>query len=203
MDISRRAALTAALASASALVVPAQAQPSPKAAPKPAPKATSGSEPKAADPEAATLEKPVLFDISTTSGSLKESVQNGQELIWHRKGQAAERFFQVTNIAVGLLRSETGGQLTVTFSCNASSLGFMTSEEAKLNMILRTKGGAALHSWAFGIPVKCTDKNQSLPPQTHEVPKEIAVNVFTNTYSIEIAEYTESNLPEQKAQRCG
>jgi hypothetical protein len=79
----------------------------------------------------------------------------------------------------------------------------MTSEEAKLNMIMRTKGGAALHAWAFGVSVKCTDKDQSIPPQSHEVPKDIAANVFTNAFSIEIAEYTEPNLPEQKVLRCG
>jgi hypothetical protein len=187
MDITRRAALIGLSAFAA---LPARAQSSPKAAPK------------QPNPEFAALEKPVIFDIATTSGSLKESVQNGQDLIWHRKGKPADRFFQIANIAVGLLRSETGGQLMVTFSCNVSSLGYMTSEEAKLNMIMRTKGGASLHAWAFGVPVKCTDKNQSVPPQNHEVPKDIAANVFTNTFSIEIAEYTEPNMPEQKAQHC-
>src|SRR5882724_11261895 len=74
MDISRRAAVTAALASVSALVVlAARAQPSPKGAPgapkdapKDAPKATPETAAKQLGPEPATLEKPVLFDISTT-----------------------------------------------------------------------------------------------------------------------------------------
>jgi hypothetical protein len=200
MSISRRAALAAAtLASASALLAPRlRAQPN-RTAP---PDARTGNATKKGDTEAATLEKPVALDIATTMGSLKESVQNGQELVWHRKGEPAQRLFQVTNIAVGLLRSETGGQVTVTFSCNVSSLGYMTSEEAKLNIVLRTKGGAALHSWELGIPVKCTDKSQSLPPRTHDLPKEIAANVFTNVSSIEIAEYTEAGSPEQKVQRC-
>jgi hypothetical protein len=202
----------AVLVGLSTLAAPAAwAQPSPKNAPKassengpkaPPEKAPPENAPKQASPEPATLEKPVLFDIATTSGSLKESVQNGQQLIWHRKGQPSARFFEITNIAVGLLRSETGGQVTVTFSCNVNSLGYMTPEEAKLNLILRTKGGAALHSWSLGIAVKCTDKSQSLPPQTHDLPKEIAVNVFTNAYAIEIAEYTEANVAEQKAEQC-
>jgi hypothetical protein len=192
-SITRRAALIGLPA---VIVLPARAEPNPKA--DPSPKAA----PKQPAEELAVLEKSAVFDVSTTSGSLKESVQNGQDLIWHKKGQSSERFFQISNIAMGLLRSETGGQLTVTFSCNVSSLGYMTPEEAKLNMILRTKGGAALHSWTFAVAVKCTDKSQSLPPQTHDVPKEISANVFTNIYSIEIAEYTEPNLSEQKAQKC-
>ena len=205
METTRRALLVG-LSTVAAL--PAGAQPSPGNAPKGnapktgGPTATPDSAPKQTGQELATLEKPVLFDIATTSGSLKESVQNGGQLIWHRKGQPSARFFEITNIAVGLLRSETGGQVTVTFSCNVTSLGYMTPEEAKLTMILRTKGGAALHSWSMGVPIKCTDKSQSLPPQTHDLPKEIAVNVFTNAYAIEIAEYTEPNLSEQKSQRC-
>jgi hypothetical protein len=188
MDVTRRSALIGL----SALVaLPARAQSGSKNAPK------------QPSPESATLEKPVVLDISTTTGSLKESVQKGQELVWHIKDRPAERAFQMTNLAVGLIRTETGGQLMLTFSCNVSSLGYMTSEEAKLNMIMRTKGGAALHAWAFGVSVKCTDKDQSIPPQSHEVPKDIAANVFTNAFWIEIAEYTEPNLPEQKVLRCG
>jgi hypothetical protein len=188
MDITRRAAL---IGLSAFVVLPARAQPSPKNVPKqPA-------------PEFATLEMPVDFEIATTSGSLKESVQKGQVLIWHRKDRPEERVFQIANIAVAFLRSETGGELVVTFSCNVSSLGYMASEEAKLNMIVRTKGGAALHAWTLAVSVRCADKSQAAPPQTHEVPKDIAANVFTNVNSIEITEYAEANRPEQKVQRCG
>jgi hypothetical protein len=197
MDVTRRAALVGLSA---LITLPARAQSGPKNAPKqPSPE----NAPKQPSPESATLEKSVVLDISTTTGSLKESVQKGQELVWHIKDRPSERAFQMTNLAVGLIRTETGGQLMLTFSCNVSSLGYMTSEEAKLNMIMRTKGGAALHAWTFGISVKCADKDQSVPPQSHEVPKDIAANVFTNAFSIEIAEYTEANLPEQKVLRCG
>jgi hypothetical protein len=188
MHITRRAAIIGLTAF---VMRPARAQPSPK------------NVPKQPEVEIATLEKSAVFDIATTSGSLKESVQNGQELIWHRKDQPAERAFELSNIAVGLIRSETGGQLMVTFSCEVSSLGYGTSEDAKLNMILRTKGGAPLHALALAVAVKCTDKNKAPAPQSHEVPKEIAANVFTNVNSIEITEYTEANVPELKIQRCG
>jgi hypothetical protein len=100
MDITRRALVSGILLAAPVglSALPGRAQPSPnsKSTPKSTPKAVPGN---ATGAEPATLEKPVLFDISTTSGSLKESVQNGQELVWHRKGEPAGRFFQITNIA--------------------------------------------------------------------------------------------------------
>ena len=72
-----------------------------------------------------------------------------------------------------------------------------------MDIVARTRGGAAIYSWNLGIPVKCTDRNQTLPPRTHEVPKDIAANLFTNITSVEITEYRESNSPEQKIYRCG
>jgi len=152
--------------------------------------------------EFATLEKSAVFEVTPVSGSLKETVQKGQELIWRRKGRPTDGAFQLTNISIGLLRSETGGQLTLTFSCNMTSLGYRPSDEAKLNIIIRSKGGAALHTAAVGVPVKCTDKNQTLAPQKQEVPKEVAANVFTNVNTIEVAENEESNQPGLKVQRC-
>ena len=95
---------------------------------------------------------PVDFEITTTSGSLKESVQKGQVLIWHRKDRPEERVFQIANIAVAFLRSETGGELVVTFSCNVSSLGYMTSEEAKIEYDRahqRRRLASRLGSWSF------------------------------------------------------
>jgi hypothetical protein len=110
--------------------------------------------------------------------------------------------FQITNISIAFLRSETGGQLKMTFSCNLSSLGYLV-DEAKLNVIVRSKGGGALHTWTLGISVKCADKNQSLTPITHDVPNDVAANVFTNVNAVEVAEYTEPNFPSVKVQRCG
>src|SRR5205823_8217889 len=49
---------------------------------------------------------------------------------------------------------ESGGQVKMTFTGNISSLGYLTGEEAKLNAIVRAKGGASLHSWSFDISVK-------------------------------------------------
>jgi len=158
--------------------------------------------PKQDNTEYAELERPAVLDVVSTTGSLKETAQKGAELIWHRKGTPAERRFQITNIAVAFLRSETGGQVKMTFSCNVSSLGFLV-EEAKLNVIVRSKGGGAIYTWSLGIAVKCADKNQSLTPLTQDVPNDIAANVFTNANTVEVTEYTEPNFPGVKVQRCG
>jgi hypothetical protein len=159
--------------------------------------------PKGDAADVAALEKSAVFDVTPVSGTLKETVQKGQELNWRRKGGGAEAAFQLANISIGLLRSETGGQLTLTFSCNITSLGYPPAEAAKLNIIIRSKGGAALHTAALEVPVKCTDKNQTLSPQKQDVPKELAANVFTNVNAIEIAENEEANRAGLKVQRCG
>ena len=152
--------------------------------------------------EFASLERPAAFEISANTGTLKETVQRGQELIWVRKDTPSDRRFQVTNISVGFLRSEAGGQVQMTFSGNISSLGYSTSEEPKLNVIVRTKGGASLHSWNLGFSVKCGDNNQPLTPVTHEVPRDLAANLFTNVGAVEIAESNEPNSSGVKVQPC-
>src|SRR5262245_15214445 len=96
-----------------------------------------------------TLGRPAAFEIAPNTGSLKESVQKGQQLVWHPKDKPDEPRFQITNIAVAFLREQTGGQLKMTFAGNVSSLGYQTSEEdAKLNVIVSFIGGVLLHSWS-------------------------------------------------------
>ena len=118
----------------------------------------------------AVLERPVAFEISPSTGTLKETAQRGQELIWIRKDNPSDRRFQVTNISVGFLRSEAGGQVKMTFSGNTTSLGYSTFEEVKLNVIIRTPGGASLHSWSLGFSVKCGDNNQPLTQSPTKFP---------------------------------
>jgi hypothetical protein len=152
--------------------------------------------------ELAVLAQSAIFEINPRSGSLKETVQKGQQLTWRRKDSEGDRRFQATNISVGLLRSETSGQVKMTFSCSVSSLGYLTEEEAKLNIIVRARGGAPLHTWSVGISVKCADDNQPITPQTQEVPNDVASNVFSNINAIEVAAYTDPNYPGVRVQRC-
>jgi hypothetical protein len=90
----------------------------------------------------------------------------------------------------------------MSFSCNISSLGFLPADDAKLNIIARSKGGAALHTWSLGISVKCVDKDQTLSPQTHDIPDDIAPNVFTAVSTVEVAEPTGPDFRGLKVQRC-
>ena len=89
-----------------------------------------------------TLERPAVFEIAPNTGSLKESVQKGQQLVWHPKDKPDDRRFQITNMSVAFLREQTGGQVKMTFTGNISSLGYLTSEDAKLNVNVRARGGA-------------------------------------------------------------
>jgi len=148
------------------------------------------------------LDRPAVFEVSSQTGNLKETVQNGQDLMWRHKDNPSDRRFQMSNISVAFLRSETGGQVKMSFSCNVSSLGYRPTEEVKLNVIVRSKGGGALHSWNFSIPVKCGDKNQSITPLTGELPNNFAANVFTNVNTVEVAELTESGSLGVKVERC-
>jgi hypothetical protein len=102
----------------------------------------------------------------------KETVQKGHQLIWRGKGPD-DRRFQVTDISVAFLRNEGGGEVKMTFADRVSSLGYRPVDEAKLNVIVRTKGGASIHSWSFDISVRCSDNNRPLAPVSHEVPSDI------------------------------
>jgi len=179
---------TALLGISAFIATPLRAEPANRSKPK-------------ADAADVVLENPASFDINAVSGSLKETVQKGQQLVWRGKDDRSESRFQFSNISIAFLRSETGGQLKITFACNISSLG-LAADEVKLNMIVRSKGGAALHSWSFTVPVKCDDSDKPLAPLTHEVPTDIAANVFTNVASVEIAELSEPGYAGVKTAAC-
>jgi hypothetical protein len=151
--------------------------------------------------ESVSLEQPAIFEITSISGTLKETVQQGQQLIWRGRGSPNDRRFQVTNISVAFLRDGTAGEVKMTFAGDISSLGYRPVDEAKLNLILRTKGGASIYSWSFGLSVRCSDRNRPAP-LTEQVPSDLAANVFTNVGTVEIAEYREPNYPRVMVRRC-
>ncbi|HEY7661682.1 MAG TPA: hypothetical protein VH934_01020 [Xanthobacteraceae bacterium] len=182
--VTRRAALLALSAMAAS---PLRAQPAGK--------------PQSAGAETAELEQPAVLDITPKTGSLKETVQKGQALIWRQK-QGQQRLFRVDSISVALLRDVTGTQVKITFSANTTSLGYSTSGEAKLNLSIRTKAGAALYAWSFGIAIKCGDNNKPLTPLTHQMPMDISANAFANAGSVEIAQLSGPDVSGAKIQRC-
>ena len=190
MTINLKGIAIAILVGLSLIALPAGAEPNQPGSAKP-----DGA-------EIAALERPVAFEISPSTGTLKETAQRGQELIWIRKDNPSERRFQVTNISIGFVRSEVEGQVQMTFSGNTTSLGYSTSEEAKLNVIMRTPGGASLHSWSLGFSVKCGDNKQPLTPITHDVPRDLTASLFRNVGAVEIAEVGEANSPGVRVQPC-
>ena len=107
---------------------------------------------------------PAILEIAPITGTLKESVQKGQQLVWFGKENPNDRRFQAANMSVAFLRNEATGAVKMTFAANVSSFGYRPVDEAKLNVIVRTKSGAAIHSWNFGISVRCADKDR--PPTT-------------------------------------
>jgi hypothetical protein len=151
--------------------------------------------------EAVSLEQPAIFDVAATSGTLKETVQKGQQLIWRGKGPD-DRRFQITNVSIAFLRNEGGGDIKMTFAGQVSSLGYRPVDEAELNIIVRTRSGASIHSWNFGISIRCADNDRPLAPLTHQVPSDIASNVFTNVGTVVIADYREPNHPRTVVRRC-
>ena len=150
--------------------------------------------------EVAVLERPAVFEVVSVSGSLKETKQTGQELVWRGIDGPAKGGLRISNLSVGLL--SVRGQVTMTFSGSSSSLGYMTFEEAQLHIIFRSKGGAALHTSVVGLWVKCTDKDQTLHPPTGEIPSNIAGVVFANVGLIEITEHADPSERGLKVQRC-
>ena len=161
----------------------------------PAPKSDTGA-------DSVTLAHPVVLEVRSSNGSLKETVQKGQQLTWRRYDRSHEPKFHVSDIAVAFLRSEPTGEVKITFSAKVSSSGYSTVEVVRLNLMVRTKGGASIYFWSPVITVKCGDKNQPVVPLTDQVPKDIAANVFANVGSVEISEHRGPDFPRVKVRRC-
>jgi hypothetical protein len=67
----------------------------------------------------------------------------------HEAARVHYSAWQCSSVAAHGTRAAAGGQLKMTFAGNVSSLGYLTAEDAKLNVIVRAKGGASLHSGGF------------------------------------------------------
>ena len=93
IDVARRAALLG-ISAVVAGAIHALAAPAGKAGPDAA--------------NYASLAQPATFDVTANTGSLKETAQKGQQLVWRPKeGSNDDNRFQVNNVAVAFLRSET------------------------------------------------------------------------------------------------
>jgi len=183
------------IALATLLVLPARAQ-APKGTPPPGGREGPENE------EAVSIEQSAVFDVRPVSGTLKETLQSGQQLVWRGRGSPGERRFAVTDMSVAFLRNEAPAEVKMTFVAHVSALGWRPVDEPKLSIIVRTRGGASIYSWTFEISVRCADNNRTLPPLTQQVPSDVAANLFNSVGTVEISEHREPDAPRLMARRC-
>jgi hypothetical protein len=153
-------------------------------------------------PNAVSVEESAVFDVTPVTGTLKETVQKRQQLVWRARRSPNERRFELTDMSVALLRNEAPGEVKITFAGHVSALGWRPEGDPKLEVIIRTRGGASIYSWTFGFSVRCADTNRPLPPLSQVVPNDIAANLFNSVGTVEISEYREPNSPILTARQC-
>jgi hypothetical protein len=144
-------------------------------------------------PNAVSVEQSAVFDVTPITGTLKETVQKQQQLVWRGRRSPNERRFELTDMSVALLRNEAPGEVKIIFAGHVLALGWRPEGDPKLEVIIRTRGGASIYSWTFGFSVRCADTNRPLPPFSQVVPN--AANLFNSIGTVEISEYREPNSP--------
>jgi hypothetical protein len=153
-------------------------------------------------PNAISVEQPAIFDVTSVTGTLKETVQKEQQLVWYARRSPNERRFQLTDMSVAFLRNQAPGEVKITFAGHVSAFGWRPDGEPRLSVIVRTRGGASIYSWTFGVSVRCADNNRALPPISQTVPADIAANLFNSVGAVEVSEYREPNSPILTARQC-
>jgi hypothetical protein len=177
----------AVIALAAFLASPAHAQP-----------AAPGQPP----PNAVSIEQSAVFDVKPATGALKETVQRGQQLVWRARRGTNDRRFGLADMSVAFLRSEAPTEVKITFAGHVSAFGWRPESDPKLEVIVRTRGGASIYFWNFAVSLRCADSNRPLPPLSQVVPNDIAANLFNNVGTVEISEYREPNAPILSARQC-
>src|SRR5215475_6831930 len=75
-------------------------------------------------PNGVSIERSVLFDLTPITGTLKETVQKRQQLLWRARRSPNESRFEITDMSVALLRNEATGEVKLTFAGHVSALGW-------------------------------------------------------------------------------
>jgi hypothetical protein len=153
-------------------------------------------------PNAVSVERSALFEVTPVTGTLKETVQKKQQLVWRARRSPNERRFQLTDMSVAFLSNQAPGEVKITFAGHVSAFGWRPDGEPKLNVIARTRGGASIYSWTFDVSVRCADNDRALPSLSQTVPNDIAANLFNSVGAVEISEYREPNSPILTARQC-
>src|SRR5215510_13856752 len=105
------------------------------------------------------------------------------------------QFHRGTFLNKSCLRNQAPGEVKITFAGHVSALGWRPEGDPKVEVIIRTRGGASIYSWTVGFSVRCADTNRPLPPLSQVVPNDIAPNLFNAVGTVEISEYREPNSP--------
>ena len=129
-------------------------------------------------------------------------MQKRQQLVWRARRSPNERRFELTVMSVALLRNEAPGEVKIPFAGHVSALGWRPEGDPKVEVIIRTRGGASIYSWTVDFSVRCADTNRPLPPLSQVVPNDIAPNLFNSVGTVEISEYREPNSPILTAGQC-
>jgi hypothetical protein len=66
-------------------------------------------------PNAVSVEQSVVFDGMPVTGTLQETVQKQQQLVWRARRSPNERRFELTDMSVALLRNEAPGEVKPIF----------------------------------------------------------------------------------------
>jgi hypothetical protein len=154
------------------------------------------------NPNTVSIDQSAVFEVTPTTGALKETVQKGQRLVWRARRSPNDRRFELTDMSVALLRSEAPIEVKITFAGHVSAFGWRPESDPKLAVIIRTRGGASIYFWSFAISMRCADSNRPLPPLSQVAPNDIAGNLFSSVGTIEISEYREPNAPILTARQC-
>jgi len=153
-------------------------------------------------PNAVSIEQSAVFGVMPVTGTLKETVQKRQQLVWRARRSPNESRFELTDMSVALLRNQAAGEVKITFAGHVSALGWRPERDPKLAVIIRTQGGASIYSWTVDFSVRCADTDRPLPPLSQMVPNDIAPNLFNSVGTVEISEYREPNSPILIARQC-
>jgi hypothetical protein len=153
-------------------------------------------------PNAVSIEQSAVFEVVSTTGALKETVQKGQQLVWHARRSPNDRRFELTDMSVAFLRREAPTEVKITFAGRVSAFDWRPEGAPKLQVVVHTRGGASIYFWNFTVSVRCADSNRPLPPLSQVVPNDIAANLFNSVGAVEISEYREPNAPILIARQC-
>ena len=86
-------------------------------------------------PNAVSVEQSAVFDVTPITGTLKETVQKQQQLVWRARRSPNERRFELTDMSVVLLRNQAPGEIKITFAGHVSALGWRPEGDPKVEVL--------------------------------------------------------------------